>query len=346
MIRGLDPINLVRFLESFEHKGNSCLAFERMDMNLHQLLNDRPGNPLSLEEIKPMHNRYVDCPEVSEECWCDHADIKPQNIMLLMENNQLGVKVIDFGSAVVSAEVKRGVIMQPAVYRSPEVIMGLPITEAVDRCPLPLSLGVVLATMYLGSPLFPQRCLYYQIKTIVRMLGNPDDKVLRDGTCTLLYFSPKQDFTKSAAQVQGSDWLPSTKTQREFNQCQTSGGPAEGPSLNLNPEENSTNEQRFVLLLRKMLHLNLWRRTTPSDALLDPFITGLDAVDSLVEESSEEDNGYDGDGSSPPSTADSTDAHIGSGGVSARNSQGKRIKKFFVRMFRALRGCCSPNVEQ
>ncbi|KAI4812374.1 hypothetical protein KUCAC02_023772 [Chaenocephalus aceratus] len=226
----------------------------------------------------------------------------------------------------------------------------------------------------------------------------------------------------------------------------------------------STNEQRFVLLLRKMLHLNLRRRTTPSDALLDPFITGLDAVDSLVEESSEEDNGYAGDGdspavdtsegassdmssidvacaatvdsfvgvenvavvfsideasvgapvstddtmtvvpnkevsaprcftvqrllgggdsnrattvlydavtadrgtaaadksapamtraalkspstdegSSPPSTAD---AHIGSGGVSARNSQGKRIRKFFVRMFRALSGCCSANVEQ
>ncbi|KAJ4948842.1 hypothetical protein JOQ06_020365 [Pogonophryne albipinna] len=138
IIRGLDPINL-------------------------------PWQPALSGGNQTHHTTAAQCPEVSEDCWCDHADIKPQNLMLLMENNQLRVKVIDFGSAVVSAEVKRGVIMQPAAYRSPEVIMGLPITEAVDIW----SLGDVLATMY-------------------------------------------------------TDWLPSTKTQREFNQCQTSGGPAEG----------------------------------------------------------------------------------------------------------------------
>ncbi|KAI4812618.1 hypothetical protein KUCAC02_023988 [Chaenocephalus aceratus] len=59
IIRGLDPINLVWFLESFEHKWYSCLAFERLDMNLHQLLNDSPGNPLSLEEIKPITQQLL-----------------------------------------------------------------------------------------------------------------------------------------------------------------------------------------------------------------------------------------------------------------------------------------------
>lgn len=175
---------------------------------------------------------------------------------------------------------------------------------------------------------------------------------------------------------------------------------------------NSENEQRFANLLRKMLHLNPENRITPSDALLHPFITGLDADDSLVEESSEEDNSdtddgyfsatdtsegassnmsstdiacadnestdsfasslgvekgfgdshrattglYDAvsadqgtvtaDNPAPPLTFDSTDAHIGSDGVSTRNSPGKRIRKFFGRMFRALCSCCSTNVEQ
>ena len=46
-----------------------------------------------------------------------HTDINPQNIMLTIENDQLRVKIIDFGSAVVSAKVKRGVVMQAAAFR-------------------------------------------------------------------------------------------------------------------------------------------------------------------------------------------------------------------------------------
>ncbi|KAF3842403.1 hypothetical protein F7725_024354 [Dissostichus mawsoni] len=342
-IHGLDPNNLVRFVESFVHKGYSCLAFERLDMNLHELLNDRPGDPLSLEEIKPIAQQLLSALKSLKTVGVTHTDINPQNIMLTIENDQLRVKIIDFGSAVVSAKVKRGVVMQAAAFRSPEVILGLPITEAVDMW----SLGGVLATMYLGSPLFPQRCMIYQMKTEVKMMGN-----------------------------------------------------------------NSENEQRFANLLRKMLHLNPENRITPSDALLHPFITGLDADDSIVEESSEEDNSYADDGycsatdtsegassnmsstdvacadnestdsfvsslgvekgggdshrattvlndavsadqgtvtadnPAPPLTFDSTDAHIGSDGVSTRNSPGKRIRKFFGRMFRALCSCCSTNVEQ
>ena len=52
MIRGLDPLNIVRFCESFEHMGKMCLAFEMLDKNLHELLRERRGNPLSLRQIR------------------------------------------------------------------------------------------------------------------------------------------------------------------------------------------------------------------------------------------------------------------------------------------------------
>lgn len=49
--------------------------------------------------------------------------------------------------------------------RSPDVILGLPITEAIDMW----SLGCVLATMYLGSLPFPQRCKYYMVCNLIHL---------------------------------------------------------------------------------------------------------------------------------------------------------------------------------
>lgn len=50
-----------------------------------------------------------------------------------------------------------------STLRSPDVILGLPIPEAVDMW----SLGGVLATMYLGSLPFPQRCQYYLVCNLI-----------------------------------------------------------------------------------------------------------------------------------------------------------------------------------
>ncbi|XP_034547463.1 homeodomain-interacting protein kinase 4-like [Notolabrus celidotus] len=60
-IRCLDPVktNVVHFLETFEHRGLTCLAFEKLDRNLFQLLMDRHENPLSLNEIRPI--AYQSC---------------------------------------------------------------------------------------------------------------------------------------------------------------------------------------------------------------------------------------------------------------------------------------------
>ena len=49
--------------------------------------------------------------------------------------------------------------------RSPEVILGLPISEAADMW----SLGGVLATLYLGSVPFPQRCQYYLVRNLIHL---------------------------------------------------------------------------------------------------------------------------------------------------------------------------------
>lgn len=45
-----------------------------------------------------------------------HADIKPDNIMLANENN-LKVKLIDFGMAYEDSEIEKGIIVQAVPYR-------------------------------------------------------------------------------------------------------------------------------------------------------------------------------------------------------------------------------------
>ena len=55
-VSALDPVkkNVAQFLETFKHKGQTCLAFEMLDRNLHQLLRERRYKPLSLSEIRPI----------------------------------------------------------------------------------------------------------------------------------------------------------------------------------------------------------------------------------------------------------------------------------------------------
>ena len=52
-----------------------------------------------------------------------------------------------------------------STLRSPEVILGLHISEAVDMW----SLGCVLATLYLGSVPFPQCCQYYMVRNLIHL---------------------------------------------------------------------------------------------------------------------------------------------------------------------------------
>lgn len=55
-VSALDPTksNVVDFIERFQDGGQTCLVFERLDMNLYQLLQQRRGHPLTLSEIRPI----------------------------------------------------------------------------------------------------------------------------------------------------------------------------------------------------------------------------------------------------------------------------------------------------
>ncbi|CAL8361147.1 unnamed protein product [Merluccius merluccius] len=80
-----------------------------------------------------------------------HTDLKADNIMFVNKRDQpLKVKLIDFGVAIPVSQVALGKTLQAVPYRAPEVVLGLPITEAIDIW----SLDCVIASLFLGDHLY------------------------------------------------------------------------------------------------------------------------------------------------------------------------------------------------
>lgn len=268
-IQGLDPVHIVRFYENFNHKGHTCLVFETLDKNLDELLRERHGEPLSLHVIRPITQQLLSALHSLKTAGIIHTNIKPQNVMMVKQEGQqpFRVKLIGFGSAIPAAEVKCSSVMQPVGYRSPDVILGLPISEAADMW----SVAAVLTTMYLGSPLFPQRCQYHLMKTLVETLGQPEDELLHEGTNTLLYFnSSEHTWTlKTPEEYEAMTGFP-PQIQRRYSTSFKS----LSELVKLYPDVVSDDDkQTFVSLLVKMLHLNPQKRISPTDALKHPFVS-------------------------------------------------------------------------
>ena len=96
-----------------------------------------------------------------------HCDLKPENILLRVSNRS-AIKVIDFGSSCKRTE-QMFVYIQSRFYRSPEVIMGLPYSQAIDMW----SLGCILVELHVGTPLFSGEDEHDQMIRFVSLLGMP-----------------------------------------------------------------------------------------------------------------------------------------------------------------------------
>jgi dual specificity tyrosine-phosphorylation-regulated kinase 1 len=115
-----------------------------------------------------------------------HCDLKPENI-LLRHPKRSAIKVIDFGSSCKSDRRMYSYI-QSRFYRSPEVMLGLPYTVAIDVW----SLGCILVEMHTGEPLFSGADQLDQMRKLVEVLGMPPESMIEasDKACRDQYFAP------------------------------------------------------------------------------------------------------------------------------------------------------------
>ncbi|KAH8073461.1 protein kinase [Aureococcus anophagefferens] len=164
-----DKQNVVRLIDHFVYRGHQCLVFEMLSYNLYELLKNTQFHGVSLNLVRKFAKQILHAlaflarPDVA----IIHCDLKPENI-LLRHPKRSAIKVIDFGSSCKSDRRMYSYI-QSRFYRSPEVMLGLPYTVAIDVW----SLGCILVEMHTGEPLFSGADQLDQMRKLVEVLGMP-----------------------------------------------------------------------------------------------------------------------------------------------------------------------------
>ncbi|XP_066551097.1 homeodomain-interacting protein kinase 2-like [Amia ocellicauda] len=268
-----DQYNLVRANECFRYKGHLCLVFEMLDQNLYDVLS---FGPLPLKYIRPILQQVATALLKLETLGIIHADLKPDNIMLVDAARQpLRVKVIDFGLATHVSEAVRSACMQARYFRAPEIILGLPYNQAIDMW----SLGCIIAELFLGWPLYPGASVYDQIRYIVEMQGLPAENLLSAGTKTGEFF--KRDSAnslwrlKTPEEHEGETGIQS-KEQRLYKSSGLDGMALVHMPMDLDGNDlmaELADRLQFIDLLKRMLSMDPEDRITPVQVQNHPFVT-------------------------------------------------------------------------
>nr|XP_040024628.1 homeodomain-interacting protein kinase 3-like isoform X3 [Gasterosteus aculeatus aculeatus] len=279
-----DEHNVVRALECFQHRSHTCLVFEMLEQNLYDFLKRNKFSPLPLKIIRPVLQQVATALKKLKSLGLIHADLKPENIMLVDPSRQpYIVKVIDFGSASHVSKAVCSTYLQSRYYRAPEIILGLPFSEAIDMW----SLGCVIAELFLGWPLYPGALEYDQIRYISQTHGVPAEQLLNKGTKTSRFFckesnSPYASWRlKTTEEHEKETGLKSKEARKYIFSCLDD---IAHVNVVLSPDGSAMQAEKadrreFVSLLSSMLLIDAEDRTVPTSVLNHPFLTMTHLLD-------------------------------------------------------------------
>lgn len=274
-----EEFNFVRAYECFQHKHHTCLVFEMLEQNLYDFLKQNKFNPLPLSSIRPIVQQVLTALLKLKHLGLIHADLKPENIMLVDPSNQpFRVKVIDFGSASHRSKAVTNTYLQSRYYRAPEIILGLPFREAIDMW----SLGCVIAELYLGWPLYPGSSEFDQIRYIVQTQGPPPLQMLSTAAKTHRFFKQIHDngvapyWRLKTPEEHEQETSSKSKETRKYvfnNLDDVSQVNIPTDLDDVDKECEQLDRADFVNILKKMLSIDQDNRITPTEGLQHPFVT-------------------------------------------------------------------------
>ncbi|KAH9858782.1 kinase-like protein [Lenzites betulinus] len=277
-----DEHHILRLRDSFIHKSHLCLVFELLSSNLYELIKQNQFQGLSTQLVKVFTAQLLDSLTVLKEARLIHCDLKPENILLKsLQSPQ--IKVIDFGSTCHERQTVYTYI-QSRFYRSPEVLLGIPYTAAIDMW----SLGCIAVELFLGLPLFPGTSEYNQITRIVEMLGLPPQYMLDMGKQTTQFFDTvvdqyghKKYRLKSLEQYSrehntneqpGKQYFKATTLPEIIRQAPMPTFKATSRQQH-EIEKEMNNRAAFIDFVSGLLNMNPIERWSPQQARQHPFIT-------------------------------------------------------------------------
>uniref|UniRef100_UPI00358FDF0B homeodomain-interacting protein kinase 2-like isoform X1 n=2 Tax=Myxine glutinosa TaxID=7769 RepID=UPI00358FDF0B len=273
-----DDYNFVQAFECFQHKNHTCLVFEMLEQNLYDFLKHNSFNPLPLKYIRPVLQQVSTALMKLKSLGLIHADLKPENIMLVDPVRQpFRVKVIDFGSASHISKAVCSTYLQSRYYRAPEIILGLPFSEAIDMW----SLGCVIAELFLGWPLYPGASEYDQIRYISQTQGLPAEHLLNAGTKTTRFFTRDTNGSyplwrlKTQDEHETETGIKSKEARKYVFNCVDDMGQV-NVSVDLEGSDRlaeKADRRQLIDLLRHMLTIDADKRVSPMETLAHPFVS-------------------------------------------------------------------------
>ena len=290
-----DDHHLLRLKDTFIHKQHLCLVFELLSVNLYELIKQNQFRGLSTTLVRVFAQQLLNGLTLLNKARLIHCDLKPENILLKNLESPI-IKIIDFGSACDERQTVYTYI-QSRFYRSPEVLLGLPYSSAIDMW----SLGCIVVELFLGLPLFPGSSEYNQVSRITEMLGMPPMWMLEMGKQSGEFFEKIADeYGRRSYRLKGMDQYSrehNAKEQPSKRYFQATTLPEiirsySMPRKNMKPAEvergrwnrmaacNSANTSvelqnrvAFTDFVRGLLNINPLERWSPQQAKLHPFIT-------------------------------------------------------------------------
>ncbi|KAI9497246.1 kinase-like domain-containing protein, partial [Zychaea mexicana] len=200
-----DKHNNVRMLDNFYFRSHLCIAFECLSINLYDFIKSNDFQGFSMGLIRRFTIQLLNSLVLLHKHKLIHCDLKPENI-LLKHPTKSSIKVIDFGSSCLENE-KVYTYIQSRFYRSPEVILGMEYSMAIDMW----SIGCILAELYTGCPLFPGENEQEQLACIMEIQGIPD-KQLIDKSSRKKFFFDSTGNPRISPNSKGRKRRPGTKT--------------------------------------------------------------------------------------------------------------------------------------
>ncbi|KAJ5935547.1 hypothetical protein N7466_005094 [Penicillium verhagenii] len=274
-----DDHHLLRLKDTFIHRQHLCLAFELLSVNLYELIKQNQFRGLSTTLVRVFAQQLLNALSLLSKAHLIHCDLKPENILLKNLESPI-IKVIDFGSACDERQTVYTYI-QSRFYRSPEVLLGLPYSSAIDMW----SLGCIVVELFLGLPLFPGSSEYNQISRIVDMMGIPPTWMLENGKQSGEFFEKTQDEygrqvyrLKTLEQYSREHNTKEQPSKKYFSASTLEEIIRSYPMPRKNMKQNEVerelnNRVAFIDFVRGLLSIDPLERWSPQQAKLHPFIT-------------------------------------------------------------------------
>ena len=275
-----DEHNILRLLDTFIHRKHLCLVFELLSSNLYELIKQNSFRGLSTSLVRVFTTQLLDALTVLKEARLIHCDLKPENI-LLRTLQAPSIKLVDFGSACHEQQTVYTYI-QSRFYRSPEVLLGIPYTSAIDMW----SLGCIAVELFLGLPIFPGTSEYNQLSRITDVLGPPPQFMLDAGAQTPEFFNVHHDaYGRTTYRFKPREQYSREHNVQEQPSKQYFPGSTLAEIIRLAPisrrsgrsadvDKEMANRAAFTDFVSGLLNINPLERWTPQQAKLHPFITG------------------------------------------------------------------------